>query len=190
MKHSCHVLRLPSMGWPLNAEAPFVGVASYRIGLPPTSPLVSWASAQSGHSPNAQEKKSDLWRLKYIHRSTVSKDHRATLLRFLPSIWFIQRRNQTWKVRNRFVICQGRLNFARRGNESTYISVSIWNTLLFPPTSDLIYRMKWQTDVCIPDTRSPTILKTSLSSWIMKTVAYFAATYGRSFETSHFVLMQ
>ena len=32
--------------------------------LPP-SPPVSWASAQSGHSPNAQEKKSDLWRLKY-----------------------------------------------------------------------------------------------------------------------------
>ena len=182
------------MGWPLNAEAPFVGVASYRIGLPPR-PLVSWASAQSGHSPNAQEKKSDLWRLKYTDvqfQSWLSHKvhHRAMLLRFLPNIWFIQRRNQTWRVRNRFVICQGRLNFARRGNESTYISVSIWNTLLFPPTSDLIYRMKWQTDVCIPDTRSPTILKTSLSSWIMKTVAYFAATYGRSFETSHFVLMQ
>ena len=69
------------------------------------------------------------------------------------------------------------LNFARRGKESTYISVSIWNTLLFPPTSDLIYRMKWQTDVCIPNTGSPTILKTSFSSWIVKTFVYFAAQH-------------
>ena len=69
------------------------------------------------------------------------------------------------------------LDFARRGKESTYISVSIWNTLLFPPTSDLIYRMKWQTDVCIPNTRSPTILKTSFSSWIMKTFVYFAVQH-------------
>ena len=76
------------MGWPLNAEAPFVGVASYRIGLPPTSPLVSWASAQSGHSPNAQEKKSDLWRLKYTKvqfQSWLSNKvyHRATPLKIL-----------------------------------------------------------------------------------------------------------
>ena len=46
-----------------------------------------------------------------------------------------------------------------------------------PPTSDLIYRMKWQTDVCIPNTRSPTILKTSFSSWIVKTFVYFAAQH-------------
>ena len=178
------------MGWPLNAEAPFVGVASYRIGLPPR-PLVSWASAQSGHSPNAQEKKSDLWRLKYTKvqfQSWLSHKvhHRATLLRFKPNIWFIQRRNQTWKVRNRFVICQGRLNFARRGNESTYISVSICDTFLFPPTADLIYRMKWQTDVCIPNTRSPTILKTS-SPEFWKHLSLFCRKIRLIFENPHFL---
>ena len=50
---------------------------------------------------------------------------------------------QTRKVRNRIGdAVKDDLNFARRGKEFTYISVSIWNTLLFPLTSDLIYRMK------------------------------------------------
>ena len=55
---------------------------------PPPPPLVSWASAQSGHSPNAQEKKSDLCRLKYNEvqfQSWLSNKvhHRATLLKIL-----------------------------------------------------------------------------------------------------------
>ena len=81
------------------------------------------------------------------------------------------------------------LNFARRGNESTCISVSIWNTLLFPPTSDLIYRMKWQTDVCIPNTRSPTILKTS-SPEFWKHLSLFCRKIRLIFENPHFLSIQ